>query len=391
MAVVASGDWWSLDDNGTLNIFCTGDMPDYSLSQVAQFPWYSYRSSIYTCVIADTVTSVGQNALANCSNLTDVRISDSVSVIKGAAFRYNTALISIGIPASITEIYDSAFAGCENLEDVYYSGTEAQWDSISIGEDNNEYFTSATIHYNSELHPEPPAIPAPEYPVINTQPVSAAYSFYETPAPLSVEACVSDGGTLSYQWFRSSIAGTRIGTGISGAVGRTYMPSTRTAGTFYYFVVVGNTLNGATSLISSDVVSITVNAPQTGGAEQKAVYINGTNFTSFFPFRGQTIEYVIKTGGNEGEMQDGTYKPDEIARKAVITFQLIPLSAAQDAQLTNALYLSDSVELVYWDRIAQNYKTISTKRPALSPAKYRGIGPDGKEYWQAGTLTFEEL
>jgi len=31
---------------------------------------------------------------------------------------------------------------------VYFTGTEAQWNAIEIGEDNNP-LTSATIHFNS--------------------------------------------------------------------------------------------------------------------------------------------------------------------------------------------------------------------------------------------------
>ena len=47
----------------------------------------------------------------------------------------------------MTSIGDDAFYGCSNVTDVYFTGTEAEWAAIDIGENNN-YLTSATIHYN---------------------------------------------------------------------------------------------------------------------------------------------------------------------------------------------------------------------------------------------------
>lgn len=48
----------------------------------------------------------------------------------------------------MTSIGSYAFYGCESLTDVYYSGSEADWNSIDIGS-YNEDLTNADIHYNS--------------------------------------------------------------------------------------------------------------------------------------------------------------------------------------------------------------------------------------------------
>ena len=58
-----------------------------------------------------------------------------------------TSLTSIAIPEGVTAIGDYAFQGCTSLTDVYYTGSEAEWQSISIG-DYNSPLLSATIHYN---------------------------------------------------------------------------------------------------------------------------------------------------------------------------------------------------------------------------------------------------
>ncbi|MCD7902861.1 MAG: leucine-rich repeat protein, partial [Oscillospiraceae bacterium] len=57
-------------------------------------------------------------------------------------------LTSVTIPDSVTSIGDKAFQNCTGLTDVYYGGSEAEWDAITIS-NNNSYLTSATIHYNS--------------------------------------------------------------------------------------------------------------------------------------------------------------------------------------------------------------------------------------------------
>ena len=85
---------WSLDtETGVLDITGTGDMNDYYYDSKA--PWYSYRDSIETVNIADTVTSIGHIAFYECSSLTEITIPDSV-----------------------TSIGRDAFYGCSNLKTV---------------------------------------------------------------------------------------------------------------------------------------------------------------------------------------------------------------------------------------------------------------------------------
>ena len=68
-----------------------------------------YLTSI---TIPDSVTSIGYCAFADCSSLTSVIISDGVTTIGEYAFRDCTSLISITIPNSVTTIGDWAFKNC---------------------------------------------------------------------------------------------------------------------------------------------------------------------------------------------------------------------------------------------------------------------------------------
>ena len=85
-------------------------------------------------------------------------IPATVNVISRSAFENCVNLISIEIPDGVISIDISAFYNCSNLKDVYYSGSESDWNNISINGHNN-CLTDATIHYNS-TGPDEPADPS---------------------------------------------------------------------------------------------------------------------------------------------------------------------------------------------------------------------------------------
>lgn len=73
-------------------------------------------------------------------------IPNSVTSIGNWTFERCTGLTSVNISISVTSIGDEAFSDCTALTDVYYSGAEAQWDQIAIGEYNDELL-NANIHF----------------------------------------------------------------------------------------------------------------------------------------------------------------------------------------------------------------------------------------------------
>jgi uncharacterized repeat protein (TIGR02543 family) len=108
-----------------------------------------------------------------------------------------------------------------------------------------------------------------ETPAIQVQPQSKAYS-QNAPASLSVAASVSDGGTLSYQWFSNATNSASGGTEIPYETSDTYTVPTNVINTFYYYAVVTNTntaVDGSqTAIAASDVAVITVAAAVTHAA-----------------------------------------------------------------------------------------------------------------------------
>lgn len=142
----------------------------------------SYKYNFLNLYVENGVTSIGDSAFYRCTSLKTITISSSVISIGKYAFtgcfanvifEEGSKLISIGasafceifsgnsiisIPEGVTNIGEGAFAGTwvrgiiipvsvtnigkrafyETVGNIYYTGTEEQWNNISISSDNNE-------------------------------------------------------------------------------------------------------------------------------------------------------------------------------------------------------------------------------------------------------------
>ena len=104
--------FWSLYEDGALVLEGSGDMYDYYYYNV---PWYDYNEQIVEVILPDGLTSIGQYAFYECSELKSVSIPDSVTKIGHEAFYGCSSLEALAIPSGASSIDRDAFSGCPNL------------------------------------------------------------------------------------------------------------------------------------------------------------------------------------------------------------------------------------------------------------------------------------
>ena len=115
--------------------------------------------------------------------------------------------------------------------------------ACSVSSDNDDSSITANGVVNAEI------------PIIRTGLADGTYTVGDTATALTVTATVTDGGELSYKWYK----GDEL---ISGATSESYTPSTAEAGTFKYKVVVTNTknsVNGEKTAAAESSATVTVN------------------------------------------------------------------------------------------------------------------------------------
>ena len=149
-----------------------------------------------------------------------------------------------------------------------------------------------------------------EKPTIKTGLAGGKYTVGATATALSVEATVSDGGTLTYQWYKNEVK-------ITDATSESYIPSTEAAGTFTYKVVVTNTnnsVNGERTATSIQSAIVTVIDSTKTNAE-KPVSIKGITGTTEYKqgdiASALTIEATVTDGGN---LSYQWYKDEELIK-----------------------------------------------------------------------------
>lgn len=125
--------------------------------------------NINELVIPGSVESMGWGCFCNCNDscthvdmkgretkstgLKKVVLNEGIVTIGPGAFEDDYRVSEIFLPKSLKNIDVNAFSGCSGLKEVYYSGTEKEWNSMNIGE-GNENLTNANIHFDMSINHE---------------------------------------------------------------------------------------------------------------------------------------------------------------------------------------------------------------------------------------------
>lgn len=145
-----------------------------------QFGWtekipagaFSECTSLESVVIPEGIESVGEGAFYQCESLTSVALPESlkeiysggfeccwslpaieipegVTAVGEYAFFECTSLAEINLPVSLKNIEYGTFGYCGSIDTVYYNGTKAEWDSMTVG-GNNDMLLQANMVFGGQ-------------------------------------------------------------------------------------------------------------------------------------------------------------------------------------------------------------------------------------------------
>ena len=114
---------------------------------------FSVCKKLETVTLSDTVRKIWYNCFRGCEKLKSANLGDGLEYIDERAFAFCTGLTDVSVGISIRGIFFAAFRESENLSCIRYSGTEAAWEKVYIGTDN-EPVNSAQVVFAGKPVPE---------------------------------------------------------------------------------------------------------------------------------------------------------------------------------------------------------------------------------------------
>lgn len=119
--------------------------------------------------------------------------------------------------------------------------------------------------------------------------------------------------------------------------------------------------------------------------------IDGVDYSSYLPKRGYSVTYKPILGANSCYTLDGKYHEDILAYKAIITTELLPMTAVQLSAMINAC--ENCQNATYFDT-KTNAQATKEAKATLSTASLV-FDAHSKQFWndslQSGViLTIEE-
>ena len=226
-------------------------------------------------------------------------------------------------------------------------------------------------------------------------------------AVLEIKASVEDGGTLSYQWYRSEDGSAESGTALDGATENTYHPSTDAAGTVYYYCVVTNTneqVNGEkTAQAVSEAVQVTVQQPVPEVEKAQKPQVEGPVGGTFY--ESDAFVLKVKASVSDGGMLtyqwyrnkekiEGATKAEYMPPVGTAYYYCVVININQQATLEKTAYtVSNAVEVT----VKEGDRPKSAAKPEVSGPSgggtyYKGQSPRLEVEAQAsdgGTLTYQ--
>ena len=421
------------------------------------------RSDILSVVIEEGIKSIGGYAFASCSSLTSVSIPGSVTTIGSSAFYSCSSLATVRYGGTTPPALSgrSVFSGCTHLSTIYVPADyeDSKFAGVDVTPMSGSGGEEAPTTYSVNVTADPTAggtvtgageyaegdivtltaTPAEGYlfknwqvvsgsveitdgkfvmgaanveikavfeekvnaatPEITAQPQSATYTEGMAASALTVAASVSDGGTLTYQWYENDQP-------IEDATGASYTPATDTVGEKSYCCVVTNTNEAATgdktASVTSATATITVIAKVHAMAPVISMQPVSATYTEGVAASVLTVAASVSDGGtltyqwyeNNQPIEDATgasYTPaaDTVGEKSyycVVTNTNEAATGEKTASSTSATATITVIAKVHAMApviTAQPVPAEYTKGAQALPLRVTAVSPDG------GTLSYQ--
>ena len=145
---------WTLDSEGTLTITGEGDM-------TYDRPWGNYIGQIKALNLGEGLTSIGEYAFDDCTELTEVTIPEGVLTVNDGAFENCTGLKTVRLPDCLVELGSQAFSDCVSLKSIAigpcveavssdcFNGATAL-ESITVAAENENYRVMDGVLYTMD-------------------------------------------------------------------------------------------------------------------------------------------------------------------------------------------------------------------------------------------------
>ena len=238
-------------------------------------PTYDSMLTYYYVIVTNTIgdngdggkktaTAVSKTAIIVVNEKSNAIVPGINSQPQGAVYSVDALAVNLTVTASTRDEGILSYQWYSNMNNNSTNGTPIQYankayyrpSTSNLGimyyyvivtntiEDNgdggNKVATTVSVTAKIEVNNKINA----EVPIITEHPKGAIYSTGQPLPDLTVTVSLpSDGGTLSYQWYKNTINSSEGGTPIPGETNIKYKPSNHTAGEMYYYAVVTNTIS----------------------------------------------------------------------------------------------------------------------------------------------------
>ena len=105
------------------------------------------KNMLTELTIPENVKEIGPWAFRHSDELISVNVKGNITLLDSEVFALCETMTKLTLPATLKEIAVGALYGCGDLDTIVFEGSEAEWNEITVGYDND--LSEVVIEYTS--------------------------------------------------------------------------------------------------------------------------------------------------------------------------------------------------------------------------------------------------